>query len=124
MTRKLILAGIVLIGFTLALGSNAWADRGRYCKGHKYAKYHHHCHKAHHGHHYGWDKGRKHHPRRCYRHHRARRHRDHVVRRKVVEKHVYHHYPRETAVAEDGVKFVFSVADALLGVSVEVNSSY
>ena len=48
MTRKLILIGIVLVGFVLALGSNAWAGHGKIGKHHYYGKGYHQYHKAHH----------------------------------------------------------------------------
>lgn len=127
MTRKLILISIVLVGFVLTLGSNAWADRDRNGKRHHYDKRYHHSHKAHRGHHYGWAKGKRHHDKRCYRHHHAYRHRD-QYRPVVVEKHIYHYDQAEETepVAEenDGFKFAFSVADEVFGVSVEVSDTY
>ncbi len=121
MARKLILIGIVLVGFLLALGSNAWADRGRHGKRHHDDKGYRYCHKTHHGHHYGWHKGKwnphrdRYHHRREYRHrdrhhrwdrdryrgqhYRDRHHRDRYYKgrhhhKRVVEKHVYHHGPK------------------------------
>lgn len=123
MTRKLILVSIVLVGFVLALGSNAWAGHGRHGKQHLYGKGYHQCQKSHHGQHYGWAKGKRHHNKRCYGRHRAYRHRDHH-RPVVVEKHVYHNYQSEEPVEEnDGIKFAFSVADEVFGITVEVSST-
>ena len=121
MTRKLLILGIALIGLTLALGSNAWAGHGRNGKNHHYHKIDRHYHWGHHGHHHGWEKGKRHPHRRCYRHHRAYRHRDHRRRPVVVEKHIYHEYQREAPNEENGFKFAFSVADEVLGIAVAVS---
>ncbi|MGD9251630.1 MAG: hypothetical protein PVG19_10425, partial [Desulfobacterales bacterium] len=76
MTRKLIMTSIVLVGFVLALGSNAWADRDRGKKGHRNGKDHHYKCKNPPGHHYGWHKGKWNPHRDRYQHRRAYHHRD------------------------------------------------
>lgn len=126
MTRKLIMISIALVGFTLALGSNAWADDGRNGKRHHNDRRYHQGYKSHPGHHYGWIKGKKHPHKPRYRHHQAYRHRDQVRRPVVVEKHVYHSYQSEepeSVVEEEGFKFAFSMADEVFGISVAVNGT-
>ncbi len=124
MTRKLIRTGIVMVGFALALGSNAWAGHGRHAKRYHYDKGYHHGHKPHHGHPYGWTKGKRHYHKRCYRHHRAYRHRGYHRRPTVIEKHVYHHYAGEDSVEEnESFKFAFSLADEVFGIFVEISDS-
>ena len=125
MTRNFLILGIALIGLTLALGSNAWAGHGRNNKSHHDHKIGRHCHNGHHGHHYGWSKGKRHPHRKCYRHHRARRHRDHGRRPVVQEKHIYHHYQRKEPryIEDSGFKFVFALADEVLGIAVAVSGS-
>jgi hypothetical protein len=120
MTRKLVFAGIVLVGLVLAMGNNAWAGQGQHGKRHYHAKGHH-AHKAHPGHHYGWTKGRQHAYRRCDRHHRVKRHRGHARRPVVVEKHVYHNYQAEEPAAREGFDFGFTLSEDAFGVSVAVN---
>ncbi len=125
MTRKLILIGIVLVGFVLVLGSHVWAGHGKHGKRHHYDKGCHKYHKAHHGHHYGWKRWKRHHRRHHYRHHRPYRHRDY--RPVVVEKHIYHEYRTEEpepATEEEGFRFAFSAADEAVGISVEVSEVY
>lgn len=90
MTRKLLMMGIALVGFTLASGSNAWAEHGRGGKDHRNDKGYYHNAKTPPGHQYGWEKGRGNPHRPEYRH----RQRDYQPRKRVVEKHVYHHPPR------------------------------
>ncbi len=111
MTRRLMMISIALIGFTLAFGSNAWADHDRGKRGHRSDKDYHYKYKSHPKHHYGWHKGKWDLKRDRYKHHRKYRHRDHDRRwdrdrhryryykgrhhhKRVVEKHVYHHGPR------------------------------
>jgi hypothetical protein len=122
MTRKLILISVVLVGFVLAQGSNAWADCSGHGKHQYYGKGYHHYHKAQLGHHHDWAKGKGHH-KHFYRHHRACSHRDYR-RPLVVEKHVYHYYQAEELIEDEGFKFGFSVANDEGGVSVEVRQVY
>ena len=150
MTRKLIMTSTVLVGFVLALSSNAWADRGgRSKRNHDDGKKHHYCHKAHHGHHYGWHKGKGNPHRDRYQHRRGHRHwdRDHRWDRdrhrdkhyrnhhrdryykgrdqhkRVVEKHVYHHYPKRHR-HDDRSSITFTVIDQILGVAVAVSGTH
>ncbi len=147
MTRKLIFTGIALIGFTLALGSNAWADHDRGKRGHRGDHKYHHKYKDHPGHHYGWHKGKgnphryryKHRGAYCHRdrdhdwyrdrHHRWQYHRDRTYkgrhhRERVVEKHVYHHHPKRHRYDDDRSSFAFMVIDQVLGVAVAVGGTH
>ena len=148
MTRKRILIDIVLVGFLLALGSNAWADRGRHGQRHHYnGENHRDCYKAHHGHYYGWYKGKKHLHRDRYQHRKGYRHRDRDRhwsrdrrhrwhhyrdryykgrhhRKRVVEKHVYHHYPQRHRYDDDRSRIAFVVIDQVLGVAVAVGGTH
>ena len=76
MVRRLMIISISLIGLTLALGSNAWADRGRGDRGHRTDNGYHHNYKHPSGHHYGWDKGKRNPHRDRFQHRREYRHRD------------------------------------------------
>jgi hypothetical protein len=142
------MTSIVLVGFVLALGSNAWADRDRGKKGHRNGKDHHYKCKNPPGHHYGWHKGKwnphrdRYQHRKAY-HHRDRHHRDrydkgrhhrkrvvekHVYhhrpkRHRHVEKHVYHHYPKRHRYDEDRSSIAFMVVDQVLGIAVAVNGT-
>jgi hypothetical protein len=125
MTRKLLIVGIALIGMTLALGSNAWAGPDRRGRDHKKDQTYHRQDKTPAGHHYGWAKGKgnRHRPacrqpdrrphRPVYRPHDPHHGRD----RKVVEKHVYHHYRTEER-HDDHIRIAVSVVDQFLGVAV------
>jgi len=127
MTRKLLMIGIALVGFTLALGSNAWAEQGRGGKGHRNDKGYHYNAKTPPGHHYGWEKGRGNPHRDGYRHrpeyrHRDRHpHRDYHPRKRVVEKHVYHHYSSDDRYDDDRVNVAVSVIDQFFSVAVAVS---
>ena len=123
MLRKLLILGSALVGFTLAVGSYAWADHGRYGKRHYHGKSYNHCHRDRPVHHHGWDRNWRHHHHHGYRHHRACRYRDRFRRPAVVEKHVYHHYPRREPVEENRFKFAISVVDEILGYSFEVSGA-
>jgi hypothetical protein len=90
-----MMMGIALVGLTLAFGSNAWADNGRGGKGQKNDKSYHQSYKTPQGHHYGWQKGKGNPHKDRYQHRPEYRHRDRHPQRRVVEKHVYHHYPRQ-----------------------------
>lgn len=137
MTRKRLMTGIALVGFVLALGSNAWAEHGRGGKDHRNDKGYHHTPKTPPGHHYGWDRGRGNphsagHPHRPGYRHRDRDHRrDHdghrhhdrdcPIRKRVVEKHVYHHYRSEDGPNDDGFNVAVSVIDRVFSVAVAVS---
>jgi len=143
MLRKFMMIGIALIGFTLALGSNAWADRGRGDRGHRNDKGYHHNYKTPPGHHYGWQKGKGNPHRDRYQHRREYRHRDRDHRwdrdryrghhyrdrhykgrhyhKRVVEKHVYHHYPKHRRHYDDRFNIAVSVIDDFFGVGVAVS---
>ncbi len=132
MTRKRIFIGIVLVGFLLALGGNAWADHDRGKRGHRNDKgYHHKC-KHPPGHHYGWQKGNGNPHRDRYQHRRGNRHRDkdhcwhrdRHHRKRVVEKHVYHHYPKRHRYDDDRFNFAVSVIDEFFGFAVTVSESH
>ena len=150
MARKLLMIGITLIGFTMAFGSNAWADRDRGDIGHRNDKGYHHNYKTTKGHHYGWDRGKGNPHKYGYQHssdyrHRDRDHRwdgdryhrDHHGRvvekqvyhhyprhdRRVVEKHVYHHYRSDDCYDHDRFNMAFSVVDQFFGVAVAVSGS-
>jgi hypothetical protein len=96
MTRKLFIAGIAVIGFVLAVGSNSWADQKRGSHHDRGGGKYHQGWKGHPGHHKGWVKGRGNPHGRFYRHHPPPRHRHfyrHHYRRPPVRRH-FHHYPR------------------------------
>ena len=76
MVRRLMIISISLVGLTLALGSNAFADRYRGDRGHRPDNGYHHTYKTPKGHHYGWDKGKRYLHRDRYRNHSEYRHRD------------------------------------------------
>ena len=118
MTRKLLMIGIALVGFTLALGSNAWAGHARGAKRHKGEKVYHHNHKSPAGHHYGWEKGRGNPHRQAYRHRDRHPH----YGKRVVERHVYHHTRRDDR-RDDRFRIAVSVTDQFLGVAVAVSGS-
>ncbi len=148
MVRKLTMIGIALIGFTLAMGSNAWADRDRGDRGHRNDKGYHHNYKTPKGHHYGWDKGKGNPHRDRYEHRREYRHRDrydrwgrdhrwdrdrhhrdrdrdhrykgHHHRKRVVEKHVYHHAPKHRRHHDEHFNIAVSIIDQAFGVAVAV----
>ena len=125
MTRKLLIIGVALIGFTLALGSNAWAEDGKRGKRHKNDRRYHQSYKTPPGHHYGWEKGKRNSHKSRYRHFPAYRLRD-PHRRPVVEKHVYHHYrsPSEDLQNNSGLNVTFSVIDNVLSIAVAVNGMH
>ncbi len=146
MARRLVIIGIALIGFTLTFGSKVWADHDRGTRWHRSDGDCHHKYKSPSGHHYGWQKGRKylrwdrHNHRRAYRHrdrdhswyrdrhHRWHRYRDryykgHHHRKRVVEKHVYHHYPKSYR-KDDRSSIAFMVIDQVLGVAVAVGGTH
>jgi len=128
MTRKLLITGITLIGFTLALGSNAWAEQGRKGKQHKNDKNYHQSYKTPPGHHYGWEKGKGNphkdsNQRRPEYRHRDRYHRDYHHKRPVVEKHVYHHYSSDESYDDDRFNVAVSVIDQVFSVAVAVSGS-
>ena len=76
MVRRLMIISISLVGLTLALGSNAWADRDRGGREHRNDKGYHHNDKTPKGNHYGWEKGRGNSHREHYKHRREYRHGD------------------------------------------------
>lgn len=76
MVRKLMITVTALMGFTLAIGGNAWADRDRGDRGHRDDKVYHHNDKTPPGYHYGWDKGKGNPHRDRYEHRREYPHRD------------------------------------------------
>jgi hypothetical protein len=129
MTRKLLKTGIALVGIALALGSNAWAEQGRGGKDHRNDKGYHYNAKSPSGHHYGWEKGRGNPHRDDYRHrpeyrHRDRHpHRDYHPRKRVVEKHVYHHYSSDDRYDDDRVNVAVSVIDQFFSVAVAVSGT-
>jgi len=100
MVRRLLIIGISLVGFTMALGSNAWADRYSGDRGHRADKGYHHNYKTPKGHHYGWDKGKRNFHKDRYQHHREYRHRDRDQRwgrDRHRDRHYrdrYHHHKR------------------------------
>ena len=116
MVRKLMVIGIALVGLTLALGSNAWADPGR-GKGHGHAKGYHQKHRVSPGpYHRGYcDRGR-HHDRRVVEKHVYHHYPRHD--RRVVEKRVYHHYPRPDRRPGGHFNIAVSVIDHAFGVAV------
>lgn len=129
MTRKLLMIGIALIGITLAFGSNAWAERGRGGKGGKgnrHDKAYHHNAKSPSGHHYGWEKGKGNPHRDRYQSRPDYRHRDRNYRngrhprKRVVEKHVYHHTRRPVRHHDARFNIAFSVIDNAFGAVVAV----
>jgi hypothetical protein len=124
MTRKLFIIGIALIGISLAFGSNAWADRDKGGKGHKSDKGYHQSYKAPQGHHYGWEKGKKNPHKDRYQHRPEYRHRDHHPQKRVVEKHVYHHYPRHYRPYASRFNAAFSVIDSAFGAVVVVGGRH
>lgn len=147
MTRRLMILSIALIGFTLTLGTNVWADHDRGKKGHRYDEKCYQKYKAHKRHHYGWHKGKGNPHRYRYKHYREYRHRDrdhywyrdrhhrwqyhrdrHYKgrhhRKRIVEKHVYHHYPKRHRHRDDRSGFAFMVIDQFLGVAVAVGETH
>jgi hypothetical protein len=134
MTRKLLMIGIALVGFTLAFGSNAWAENGRGGKDRKDGKAYHQTSKTPPGNHYGWEKGKGNphqdsYQRRPEYRHRDRddrwdrdRRRDYDYKRPVVEKHVYHHYRSDERYDDDsGFNVAVSVIDQVFSVAVAVS---
>ena len=134
MKRKLLMVGIALIGLTLSLGSNAWADdHGQGGKNRGDDKAYHRNDKTPPGNHYGWEngKGNPHKDRYDHRpdnlrrdrddHRPASYRRDYHHRVPVVEKRVYHHY--SSAARNDGGIFnvAVSVIDQVFSVAVAVS---
>jgi hypothetical protein len=123
MIRKLLIAGIALVGFTLAVGSNAWAgqDKGgnRYQKKGEY----HQTVKTPPGHHNGWEKDRQ---DPCQPDHRfyppyPPRHQQ---SRPVVEKHVHHYDYSEDRRDDDHFSFAVSLIDNVIGIAVAVSGAH
>ena len=128
MKRKLLMIGIALIGFTLALGSNAWAENGRGGKDHRDHTAYHQNDKTPAGNHYGWEKGRGNphkdsNQRRPEYQHRDRYHRDYHHQRPVVEKRVYHYYSSDESYDDDGFNVAVSVIDQVFRVVVAVSGT-
>ena len=139
MTRKLLMIGIALVGLTLALGSNAWAEHGRGGYDRRGDNGYHQNDRTPPGHHYGWEKGRgnphrKGYPHRTeyrhrdqYRHHPPKRVEKHIYHhsprydRRIVEKHVYHHYRGDDGCDRDRINVAVSVVDRFFGVAVAVS---
>lgn len=140
MARKLLMIGMALIGFTLALGSNAWAEHGRSGKDRRNDNTYHQNTKTPPGNHYGWEKGRGNPHRDKYPHRPEYRHRDRDHRwdrddryrdrrrddrrqRQVVEKHVYHHYSKDDRDDDDRFNVAVSVIDQVFRVAVAVSGT-
>jgi len=132
MTRKLVWTGIALFGITLALGSNAWADQDRGGRGHRNDNGYHQKHKNPPGHHFGWHKGKGNPHKDRYHRRPAYRDRDHHDRgryprgqhsKRVVERHIYHHYTSDDRCDDDRFNLAISVIDEFLGVAVAVSGS-
>ena len=134
MTRKLLMIGIALVGFTLALGSNAWAENGRGGKERRNDRVYQHNDKTPPGHHYGWEKGKgnphrdndRHRPQYRHQeryHHYRNRQGDDCQHRPVVEKHVYHHYSSDERYDDDSFNVAVSVIDQVFSVAVAVSGS-
>jgi len=138
MTRKLLMIGIALVGFTLAFGSNAWAGQDKGGKRHKNDKAYHQNQKTPPGNHYGWEKGkgnphknsnqrRPEYRDRDHRWDRDRnyrdRYRDYRHKRPDVEKHVYHYYSSDDRYDDDRFNVAVSVIDQVFSVAVAVSGS-
>ena len=140
MTRKLLMIGIALVGFTLAFGSNAWAENGRGGKDRRNDKVYHQNDKTPAGNHYGWQKGKGNPHKDSYQrrpeyrhrdrdhrwdrdHHRDRYRRDYHHQRPVVEKHVYHHYSSDESYDDDRFNVAVSVIDQVFSVAVAVSGT-
>ncbi len=120
MKRKLIIVGVVLVGFALALGSRSWAGEGRDDHRRGGERYHQRGWKAPHENHYGWEKGRGN-PHKCvHRHQPACRHRCHHQRPVVVERHVYHHYEGRDRDAHGSYNIAASLLNQAFEISVAV----
>jgi len=138
MTRKLLMIGIALVGFTLALGSNAWAEHGRGGKDRRNDKTYHRNIKTAPGNHYGWEKGKGNPHKNVNRHRPAYRHRDHRwdrddrnrhrqrdlrPPRRVVEKHVYHHHSNDGRYDDSRFNVAVSVIDQVFSVAVAISGT-
>ena len=128
MTRKLLMIGIALVGLTLALGGNAWAENGRGGKDRRNGNAYHQNDKTPPGHHYGWEKGKgnPHKANAQYRQqyrHRDRYQRDYHHHRPIVEKHVYHHTSSDERYDDDRFNVAVSVIDQVFSVAVVVSGS-
>lgn len=123
MTRKLLLTGIALVGFTLALGSNAWAGQDKGGNRHQEKGQYHQAAKTPPGHHCGWEKGKKNPHKPRYRDCPVYPHRDHH-RRPVVEKHVYHHYQSEASQNHGQFNVAVSLIENAISIAVAVSNTY
>ena len=130
MKRKLLMIGIALIGFTLALGSNAWADgHGNGSKNRGNDKAYQQNYKTNPGNHNGWEKGKGNpHQNRCeqrreYRHQGQDHHRNNDHKRPVVEKHVYHHYSNDERYDDGNFNVAVSIIDQVFSVAVAVSGA-
>jgi hypothetical protein len=117
MKRKLIIAGIVLVGFLLALGSNSWAGEGRDDHRRGGESYHQRGWKTPPGNHYGWEKGRGNPHKHVHRHQPPCHHRYHNRRPVVIEKHVYHHYKGRDRYSDGS----YNIAASLLNQAFEIS---
>jgi hypothetical protein len=120
MKRKLLAAGITLVGLTLALGSNAWA--GLAGKGRSHDRTFTQKCQTPPGHHYGWEKRPKVH-NRSHRQRPAVVHQHHP-RRPVVKNHIHHHYGSDARQEERRFNLEVSVLEDILGVAVALSRTY
>ena len=123
MTRKLLITGIALIGFTLALGNSAWAGQGKGGNRHQEDGQYHQTAKEPSGHHYGWEKGKKNPHKPRFRDYPVDRHRD-DHRRPVIEKHVYHHYQGEASQDDGQFNVAVSLIENAISIAVAVSRTY
>ena len=136
MTRKLLMIGIALVGLTLALGSNAWADgHGKGSKTRGNDKVYQQNHKTPPGNHTGWEKGKgnphqnRYQNRPEYRDYdrddrwSRDRDRDYHHKRPVVEKHVYHHYSSDERYDDGNFNVAVSIIDQVVSVAVAVSGA-
>ena len=130
MTRKLLIIGIALVGLTLALGSNAWADgHGKGGKNRGNDKTYHQTYETPPGNHNGWEKGKgnphqnSYQQHREYRHQQQDHHRDYNHKKPVVEKHVYHHYSSDERYDDGNFNVAVAIIDQVFSVAVAVNGA-
>ena len=130
MTRKLLIIGIALVGLTLALGSNAWADgHGKGGQNRGNDKTYHQTYKIPPGNHYGWEKGKgnphqsHYQQRREYRHQEQDHRRVYDHKRPVVEKHVYHHYSSDERYDDGNFNVAVAIIDQVFSVAVAVSGA-
>lgn len=121
MKRKLIIAGIVSVGFVLVLGSISWAGEGRDDHRRGGERYHQRGWNPSPGNHCGWKRGRGNPPRHVHRHHPPCHHRCHHQRPVVVERHVHYHYQGRDRYSDGSYNIAASLIDHAFAISVAVS---